>query len=94
MKDNIFMVIDLPKEMKTKVAYLELLLENPDGITPSDVAEIYFDDVTIHAANNALRRLKKQGCNMRERDGEEYRYYITNRGILKLDYLLAKKEGG
>ena len=86
------MVIDLPKEMKTKVAYLELLLENPDGITPSDVAEIYFDDVTIHAANNALRRLKKQGCAMRERDDLEFRYYITNRGILKLDYLLAKEE--
>ena len=63
MKHNIFVVIDLPKEIgKTKVEYLELLLENPDGITPSDVTEIYFDDVTIHAANNALRRLKKQGC--------------------------------
>ena len=86
------MVIDLPKEMKTKVAYLELLLENPDGITPSDVAEIYFDDVTIHAANNALRRLKKQGCAVRERDGEEYRYYITDRGIMKYNYLV-KKEG-
>ena len=86
-------VIDLPKEMKMKVAYLELLLENPDGVTPTDVSELYFDDVTVHAANNALRRLKKQGCATRERDnGGEYRYWITDRGIMRLDYLLSKKE--
>ena len=88
------MVNNLPKEIGyTKVDYLELLLESSeDGVTPSDVAEIYFDGVTIHAANNALRRLKKQGCAMRERDGEEYRYWITNRGIMKYNYLV-KKEG-
>jgi len=84
----------LPKEIgKTKVDYLELLLENVDGIIPSEVSEIYFDDVTVHAANNALRRLKKQGCATRERDtGGEYRYWITNRGIRRLDYLLSKEE--
>jgi len=83
----------LPKEIKTKVAYLELLLENVDGIIPSEVSEIYFDDVTVHAANNSLSRLKKQGCATRERDdGGEYRYWITDRGIMRLDYLLSKKE--
>lgn len=88
------MVIDLPKEIKTKVAYLELLLENPDGVIPTDVSELYFDDVTVHAANNALRRLKRQRCATRERDGGgEYRYYITDRGIMRLDYLLSKKRG-
>ena len=87
------MVIDLPKEIKTKVDYLELLLENVDGIIPSDVSEIFFDNVTVHAANNSLRRLKKQGCATRERDdGGEYRYWITDRGIMRLDYLLSKKE--
>ena len=84
----------MPKEIgKTKVDYLELLLENVDGIIPSEVSEIFFDDVTVHAANNALRRLKKQGCAIRERDnGGEYRYWITDRGIMRLDYLLSKKE--
>jgi len=84
----------LPKEMgKTKVDYLELLLENVDGIIPSEVSEIFFDDVTVHAANNALRRLKKQGCATRERDdGGEYRYWITDRGIKRLDYLLSKEK--
>ena len=89
------MVIDLPKEIgHTKTDYLELLLESSgDGITPSDVSELYFDDVTVHAANNSLRRLKKQGCAVREKEPDgEYRYWITNRGIMKLDYLLAKEE--
>jgi len=87
------MVIDLTKQIiKTKISYLELLLENPEGITPSDVAEIYFDDVTVEAANNALRRLKKQGCAVREKEGAEYRYWITDRGVMKLDYLMTKEE--
>ena len=78
--------------IKTKIEYLDLLLENPEGITPSDVSEIYFDDVTNHAANNALRRLKRGGCATRMLDGGEFRYYITNRGILKLDYLKRQEE--
>ena len=87
------MVIALPKEIgKTKIDYLELLLENVEGITPSEVVEIFFDGVTNEAANSALRRLKKRGCAVRERDGEEYRYWITDNGILKLNYLLSKEK--
>jgi len=86
------MVIALPKEIKTKVDYLEILLENVDGITPSEIVDVFFDGVTKEAANNALRRLKVNGCAVRERDGEEYRYWITNRGILKLNYLLSKEK--
>lgn len=56
------MVSILPKEIGyTKIDYLDLLLENPDGITASEISEIYFD-VTKDAAGHALRRLKKQVC--------------------------------
>ena len=68
------MVSILPKEIGyTKIDYLDLLLENPDGITASEISEIFFDDVTKDAARNALRRLKEQGCAVREKDNTEYR---------------------
>ena len=87
------MVNDLPKEIVySKADYLELLLETPNGITPSDVTEIYFDDVTNEAANNALRRLKKSGCATRIIDQGEYRYWITDRGISKYDHLKSQEE--
>ena len=61
-KRYLFMVSILPKEIGyTKIDYLDLLLENPDGITASEISEIYFD-VTKDAAGHALRRLKKQVC--------------------------------
>ena len=87
------MVNNLPKELNySKTDYLELLLENPNGITPSDVSDIYFDDVTLHAANNALRRLKKGGLAVRQVDGSEFRYTITDRGVLRYDYLRSKEK--
>jgi len=84
----------LPKEIgRSKIEYLELLIENPKrGVTPSEVSEVFFDDVTNEAANNALRRLKKRSCAIRQRDGLEYRYWITDYGIMKYDYLLEKEE--
>ena len=86
------MVNILPKEIgHTKIDYLELLLESPDGITASEISEIFFDDVTKDAAGNALRKLKKQGCAVREKDDTEYRYYLTDRGIMKLDYLKRRE---
>ena len=85
------MVKILPKEIgHTKIDYLELLLESPDGITASEISEIYFDDVTKDAARNALHRLKKQGCAVREKNEAEYRYHLTDRGIMKLHYLKNK----
>ena len=87
------MVNNLPKELNySKTDYLELLLENPNGITPSDVSDIYFDDVTLHAANNALRRLKKGGLAVRRLDGLEFRYWITDRGIRRYDYLRSQEK--
>ncbi len=81
------MVNILPKEIGyTKIEYLQLLYESPDGITASEISEIFFD-VTKDAARNALHRLKKQGCVVREKDDTEYRYHLTERGLRKLDYL-------
>ena len=85
------MVNVLPKNIKTKIAYLEILLESPNGVTPREVSEIYFD-VTLHAANNALRRLKKNGDATRQLDGSEFRYWITVHGILKYDHLKSQEE--
>lgn len=84
----------MPKTIgKTKIEYLELLLENSEkGITPSEVTEVFFDDVTNEAAAHALHRLKKRGCAIRRRDGLEYRYWITDYGIMKYDYLLEREE--
>ena len=82
----------MPKNIKTKIAYLEILLESPNGVTPSEISDVYFDDVTNEAANNALRRLKKSGCATRIIDQGEYRYWITDRGIRKYDYLRSQEE--
>jgi len=76
------------KEIKhSKIAYLELLLESSDGVTASEIEEIYFDDATQAAARIALRRLYKRGCASRVKEGAEYRYWITDKGIRKYYYL-------
>ena len=82
----------MTKNFKPKIVYLELLLENPDGITPSDVSEIYLEDVTNEAANNALRRLKKSKCATREIVNGEFLYKITDRGVLKYNHLKSQEE--
>jgi len=70
----------------SKIEYLELLIENPDGVTSSEVEEIW-DGVTRDVARKALIRLYKQGCAKRVKEGLEYRYWITDRGIQKYHYL-------
>jgi len=72
--------------MHSKIEYLELLTESSDGVTSSEVEEIW-DDVTRDAARKALTRLYKQGCAKRFKEGLEYRYWITDRGIQKHHYL-------
>ena len=75
-----------------KTDYLELLLENPEELTANEISEIYFEDVDPSTAQKALTRLYKQGCARRQREGREYRYWITNKGILRYDYLLKRVE--
>lgn len=76
-----------------KTDYLELLLENDDeGLTVTEIEEI-FDDASRQAIYRALRGLRKKGCVRREEGEEEFRYWITDAGILKYDYLMKKKEG-
>ena len=42
------MVNDLPKEIGySKVEYLELLMEHPDGLTPRDVSDVYLSLIHI-----------------------------------------------
>lgn len=71
--------------MHSKIEYLELLIESPEGVTSSEVEEVW-DDVTGGAARKALFRLFKQGCAKRYNEGE-YRYWITDRGIEKYNHL-------
>lgn len=71
--------------MHPKIEYLELLIESPDGVTSSEVEEVW-DDVTQDAARKALFRLFKQGCAKRIKEGE-YRYWIEDRGIQKYHHL-------
>ena len=69
----------------SKIEYLELLIESPEGVTSSEVEEIW-DDVTRGAARKALFRLFKHGCAKRCKEGE-YRYWIEDRGIEKYHHL-------
>lgn len=71
--------------MHSKIEYLELLIESPEGVTSSEVEEDW-DDVTRDAARKALFRLFKHGCAERIKEGE-YRYQITDRGIEKYHHL-------
>ena len=90
LRDNkryLFMVHILPKDkFWTKIDYLDLLLENPDGITASEISEIYLE-TTKDAAGHALYRLKKEGCAIRKKGTKEYTYYLTDKGAMKLGHL-------
>jgi len=82
----------LKKIIHPKTDYLELLLESPEGLTANEISEIYFDDVDPSTARKALTRLFKQGCATREKERREHRYWITDKGILRYDYLLKRVE--
>jgi len=81
------------KEIKHyKTDYLGLLLEYPDGVTAKEIAETYFDDVPTHTIRWTLKRLHTQGLVRRIKDEGEYRYWITDKGVLRYDYLLSQQE--
>ena len=88
------MVSNLPKQIGyTKLDYLELLLESStDGVTPSEVSEIFFDNVSKDTVGHALNRLKKNSCAVRQMEEGEFRYWITDRGILKYDHLKSQED--
>jgi len=95
LKIIFIMVGNLPKQIGyKKLDYLELLLENStDGVTPSEVSEIFFDNVSKDTVGHALNRLKKNSCAVRRlENGGEYRYWITDRGVLRYDYLRSQEE--
>ena len=75
---------------RPKTDYLELLLENDDGLTVTEIEE-FFDDASRPAIYHALNNLRKHGCARRVKEEKEFRYWITNTGILKYDYLMKKK---
>ena len=82
----------MKKIIHPKTDYLELLLESPEGLTANEISEIYFDDVESFTSRKALTRLYKQGCARRQKEGREHRYWITEKGILRYDYLLKRVE--
>jgi len=79
-------VIRVKEITHSKIEYLKLLIESPEGVTSSEVEEVW-DDVTRGAARKALFRLFKQGCAKRIKEGLEYSYWITDRGIEKYHHL-------
>ena len=73
-----------------KTDYLRLLMENLDWLTANEISESYFCDVAPSTARKALTRLYKQGCARRQKEGKEYRYWITTKGIMRYNYLRRK----
>lgn len=75
-----------------KTDYLELLLENDDGLTVNEIGE-FFDDAVRGSITRMMKRLHRKCCVRRVVEGRGFRYWITDAGILKYDYLMKKKEG-
>ena len=78
--------------MHSKTDYMQLLLEYPEGLTSTEIWEIFWDDVTQEAISNSLRRLKYQGSARREKELRRWRYFLTYQGRRKLEYLKDKEE--
>ena len=78
--------------MHPKTEYMQLLLEYPEGLTSTKIWEIFWDDVTQEAISNSLRRLKYQGSTRREKELRRWRYFLTDQGRRKLEYLKDKEE--
>ena len=78
--------------MQTKADYLHILLVSKAvGLTTKEAVKFFKEDVSRDAAGNILRRLYKQRCVAREKDGLEWRYFITMNGIKKLAHLRQKQ---
>ena len=72
-------------------AKLETLQELYDlgEVTASDYAKT--NGLSLHCASMRLGRCYKQGLLGRWRDGREYVYYITDRGLERIEWLLRLK---
>ena len=58
-------------------------------ITSSDLADS--QGLTLHAASNRLKRYHRQGLFRREKNGKQYVYDITVKGIERIDWLRARR---
>lgn len=85
----------LPDEIiHSKLEYMELLFEHPEGLTTTDIVENYFDDVDQKAVSMALKRLVYQNSATRIRTSGVpfgYTYFINDYGIRKM-YFLQERE--
>lgn len=78
---------------RQKVAYLEILIENiRKGLTANEVSDFYFQDVDPSTTRKALTRLYKNGDARRTKIGRTHRYWVSEKGLLKYDYLMAIEE--
>lgn len=76
----------------SKTVYMELLAKNrTDGLIANEIIENYLD-VNYYAAIMALRRLQINGDARRTKIGRSHRYWISQRGLSKLEYMLGKEE--
>jgi len=77
---------------RQKIEYLQLLLENPSGLTANEVSDFYFDDAEPSTTRKALTRLYRNGDATRQKEGRQHRYWISDKGVRKLEYLLGEEE--
>ena len=78
---------------RQKVAYLEILIDNlREGLTANEVSGFYFQDVDSSTTRKALTRLYRNGDATRQKQGREHRYWVSEKGLLKYDYLMAIEE--
>ena len=66
-------------------------MESPLGVTANEISEIFMD-VPNATARMALHRLHKQGCATRTKEEREFRYWITDKGIRRYDFLQSQEE--
>ena len=71
-----------------KLETLQYLNDQGEG-TSSDYAYTY--ELSLQNASMRLRRCSKQGLLGRYREGREYIYYITERGVERLQWLILIK---
>ena len=78
----------------SKLEYMELLYEHPEGLTTAEIVDLYFDDVDQKAVSMALKRLVIQNSAYRVRTmaANEYRYFLNNYGIQKMYFLQEREE--
>ena len=74
---------------------MELLFEHPEGLTTTEIVEVYFDDIDQKAVSMALKRLVYQNSARHIRTAGVpfgYTYFINGYGIQKMEFLQNRED--